>query len=311
VIVRRSLVAALALAAGLVGVALAALRAVPAASAPVMQIGRAHAEFGPALEGDRPVFVLLMGSDARPGTPVARGLGDSIQVLGINPAARRASLVGIPRDAYVAMPGGGMNKINGALHQGGPGAMVEAVEGLTGIRFDYYVLTGFEGFRRLIQDLGGLSMDVPYAFEGHAGTGFDEGASTLTGAEALEFARTRKSLTHGDFDRSMNQGRLLTATFLGFREAFADDPTALFAWLGAGLRNVETDVPLDELIAFAFTAGEIPPKRVTNLVAVGSIGTVGGISVVTLPDPNPVFEDLREDGFVLSKDIPEDAQPAG
>jgi polyisoprenyl-teichoic acid--peptidoglycan teichoic acid transferase len=311
VTVRRSLVGMLAVAAGLAGVALAALRAAPVASAPVMQIGRAHAEFGPALEGDRPVFVLLLGSDARPGTPVAKGLGDSIQILAINPDARRASVVGIPRDAYVAMPGGGMGKINAALQQGGPDAMVEAVEGLTGIRFDYYVLTGFEGFRRLIQGLGGLAIYVPYAFEGHAGTGFDEGASTLNGAEALEFARTRKSLTHGDFDRSMNQGRLLTAAFLGFREAFADDPTTLFRWLGAGLRNVETDVPLDELIAFAFTAGEIPPKRVTNLVAVGSIGTVGGVSVVTLPDPNPIFEDLREDGFVLSKDIPEDAQPAG
>jgi polyisoprenyl-teichoic acid--peptidoglycan teichoic acid transferase len=311
VIVRRSLVAALALVAGLTGVALAALRATPAASAPVMQIGRAHAEFGPTLEGDRPVFVLLLGSDARPGTPVAEGLGDSIQVLGINPAARRASLVGIPRDAYVAMPGGGMDKINAALQQGGPEDMVQAVEGLTGIRFDYYVLTGFDGFRRLIQDVGGLDVELPYAFQGHEGNRFEEGANELNGAEALEFARTRKTLTHGDFDRSMNQGRLLTAAFLAFREAFAADPTTLFGWLGAGLRNVETDVPLDELIAFAFTAGEIPPKRVTNLVAVGSIGTAGGVSVVNLPEPNPVFEDLSEDGFVLSKDIPEDAQPAG
>jgi LCP family protein required for cell wall assembly len=310
VIGRRVATALLALAAGAAGVGAAVLQAAPAASAPVFEIGRAHAEFGPVLDGTRPVFILILGSDARPGTEMDRGLCDSIHILGINPQARRATLVGIPRDSYVRLSTGGTNKINAAMPQGGPQAMVDTVEDLTGITFDYYVLTSFGAFTRLIDGLGGIDVDVPYPFQGHLGTAFEEGPTTITGSEALEFSRTRKSLAHGDFDRSMNQGRVLLAAFDQFRTQFADDPTALFRWLGVGLRNVDTDVPLQELITLAFTASELSPKRITNLVAVGSVGSVGSISVVNLPDPHPMFQDVAADGFVKPKDIPADAQPA-
>jgi hypothetical protein len=104
---------------------------------------------------------------------------------------------------------------------------------------------------------------------------------------------------------------VLLAAFRQFRSDFGDDPTTLFRWLGAGLRNVETDVPLDELMTLAFTTVDLPPNRLTNLVAVGSIGTVGSMSVVNLPAPHPVFEDVAADGFVKPKDIPADAAPAG
>ncbi|HEX6399835.1 MAG TPA: LCP family protein, partial [Actinomycetota bacterium] len=203
------------------------------------------------------------------------------------------------------------NKINAAMPRGGPEAMVETVENLTGITFDYYALTGFQGLTRMLDAVGGLEIDAPYAFAGHAGTSFTAGEQTLTGAEALEFSRTRKSLPRGDFDRSMNQGRIMLAALAQFRSRFEDDPTSLFTWLAAGLRNVETDVPLQELMTLAFTASEIPQKRVTNLIAPGSVGSAGGTSVVMLPDPHPVFQDVADDGFILAKDIPADAQPEG
>ncbi|HEV2950647.1 MAG TPA: hypothetical protein VGZ51_00970, partial [Actinomycetota bacterium] len=123
--------------------------------------------------------------------------------------------------------------------------------------------------------------------------------------------RTRKSLAHGDFDRSMNQGRVLVAAFSQFRSEFRKDPAALFQWIAVGMRNVSTDLPLDELLTLAFTSSEIAPRRVTNLVAVGSIGSAGGISVVNLPTPHPVFQDVAADGYVLPKDISADAAPSG
>jgi hypothetical protein len=132
----------------------------------------------------------------------------------------------------------------------------------------------------------------------------------MTGAEALEFSRTRKSLSHGDFDRSMNHGRVLLAAFSQFRAEFRKDPAALFQWIAAGMRNVSTDLPLNELLTLAFTSWEIRPARLTNLVAVGGIGTAGGASIVTLPSPHPVFEDIAADGFILPQDIPADAEPA-
>jgi LCP family protein required for cell wall assembly len=307
----RLVVAAMSLTAAVAGLGVATLQAAPAVGAPVLEIGRAHADYGPTLTGKRPVFILILGSDARPGTPMEDGLCDSIHILGINPKARRATLVGIPRDSYVPLSTGGTGKINAAMPQGGPPAMVDTVEKLTGVRFDYYALTSFDGFTRLINALGGLDINVPYSFEGHELTPFAQGKQTLDGARALEFARTRKSLPQGDFDRSMNQGRLLLAAFAQFRSDFGKDATAVFRWIGAGLRNVRTDLPLDELITLGFTANEIGPKRITNLVAVGSVGTAGGASVVFLPDPHPMFHDVARDGYVLPKDIPPDARPAG
>jgi LCP family protein required for cell wall assembly len=309
---RRRLVAAFAsLAAGVAGLGVATLQATPAASGPLVQIGDAHAEFGPSLRGDRPIFVLILGSDSRPGTALEDGLCDSIHILGIDPSTKRASLVGIPRDSYVPLATGGSDKINAALPQGGPRGMVETVEDLTGITFDYYVLTGFEGLKRIFDALGGLRIDVPYPFEGHEATSFEVGRTTFSGAQALEYTRTRKSLSHGDFDRSMNQGRVLLAAFAQFRSEFRRDPTALFRWIAVGMRNVVTDVPLSELLTLAFASSEIRPQRVTNLIAVGSIGTVDGRSVVTLPTPHPVFQDVAADGYILPKDIPADATPSG
>jgi polyisoprenyl-teichoic acid--peptidoglycan teichoic acid transferase len=311
-VIRRQLVSLVAaLAAGVAGLGVATLQAMPAASAPVMQIGEAHAEFDPVLDGSQPIFILVLGSDARPGTAMERGLCDSIHILGINPRMHRASLVGIPRDSYVPVSGGGTNKINVACAQGGPETMVATVEDLTGVTFDYYVITGFGGFSQIFDGLGGLRIDVPYDFEGHAGTVFAEGPQVLNGAQALEYSRTRKTLSHGDFDRSMNQGRVMSAAFRQFRAEFAKDPATLFTWLGLGLRNVATNVPLDDLLTLAFTASQIPPKRVTNAVAVGGVGSAGGMSIVNLTSPQPLFEDIAKDGVILPGDIPSDATPAG
>ena len=309
---RRRLIAMVAtLAAGVSGLGVATLHATPAVGAPVMQVGAAHAEYGPTITGNDPIFILILGSDSRPGTALEDGLCDSIHILGIDPKTKRATLVGIPRDSYVPIASGGMNKINVALPQGGPEGMVATVENLTGITFDYYLLTGFEGMTRIFDALGGLRIDIPYSFVGFEDTRFTEGRSTLTGAETLEYTRERKSLSHGDFDRSMNQGRVLLAAFSQFRAEFRKDPAALFQWIAAGMRNVSTDLPLDELLTLAFTSWEIRPARLTNLVAVGSIGTAGGASIVSLPSPHPVFRDIAADGFILPGDIPADAEPAG
>ena len=172
--------------------------------------------------------------------------------------------------------GGGTNKINVALSQGGPEGMVATVENLTGVTFDYYVLTGFDGMTRIFDALGGLHIDVPYSFEGYEGTNFTEGRTTMTGAETLEYSRTRKSLSHGDFDRSMNQGRILLAAFSQFRVEFRQGPGRTPSTGSAvGMRNVSTDLPLNELFTLAFTSWNIRPARLTNLVAVGSVGTAG------------------------------------
>jgi LCP family protein required for cell wall assembly len=276
----------------------------PAAGTPLLQIGRAHGEYQPPLDSSDPIFILVMGSDARPGTPMDRGLCDSIHILGINPAAHRATLYGIPRDSWVPLASGGTNKINAAMPVGGPEKEIQTVENLTGITFDYYVLTGFGGLTRAVNDIGGITVDVPYYIQGYEHN-YEPGLQHLDGSEALGFARTRHSVPLGDFDRSMNQGRLMVGALAQFRTDYARDAGALYTWLGAGLRNVQTSLSIDELMQLAFTARAIPAKKVTNLVAVGSSAMQGGTSVVQLSSENDaLWKDLAADGYIMPKAIP-------
>jgi LCP family protein required for cell wall assembly len=307
---RRAVGLVLVLATWVAGSVAGSLGFAPAVAQPLLAIGRAHAEYTPKLEGE-PIFILLLGGDARKGQTLERSRADSIHVLGINPEQGRATTIGIPRDSNVALATGGTGKINGAMATGGPQAQISTVEQLTGIRFDYYMLTGFDEMIRGVNEVGGIKIDIPYTFQGYSQT-FQAGPDKLDGRSALEFARVRKSLSSGDFARSMNQSRIMLAALQTFQKAYAKDPSVLFRWLGAGFRNVHTDLSLDELMTLGFTAASVKPKRVTNLVALGSTATINGSSVVQLSSANAaLWRDLAADGYIAKKDIPAGAQPEG
>jgi LCP family protein required for cell wall assembly len=296
---RKALAATLALSAWVAGTVVGSIGAAPPATGgPILQVGRAHAEFEPPLDGKEPIFVLVLGSDSRPGTPIDRGLADSIHILGINPAKKKATLLGFPRDSYVPLSTGGTNKINSAMPVGGPQAMIDTVENLTGITMDYYALTGFGGLTRAVDQIGGLTVDLPTQLVGYDKT-FPAGVQTLEGRDALQVARTRKSLPDGDFGRSENQGLLMISALAQFRKEFGKDPNRMFVWLGAGLRNVETDLSIDELSRLAFTAMTVKPQGVTNIVVPGTVGTAGGMSIVNLSSSaSQLYADLKADGFI-------------
>jgi LCP family protein required for cell wall assembly len=280
---------------------------VPAGATPFLAIGRAHAEQFPVTGTEEPIFVLLLGSDARPGTPMDQGLGDSIHILGINPTAKRATVYGIPRDSWVELSTGGMNKINAALPLGGVDAMIGTVENLTGITFDYYALTGFNGFSKAVNDVDGLEVDLPETVQGDDRT-WEAGPQEMNGSDALHFARTRHYLPHGDFDRSLNQGLLMLAALENFKSDFKKDPATITDWLGAGFRNLQLDVTVDELTNLAFLGNVMKPQRVTNLVAYGGTATIDGKSTVQLdPGNTALWQDLAADGYILEKDIPTQA----
>ncbi len=281
-----------------------------AAAQSLFKIERAHADYTPSLDGTDPIFILILGSDSRPGEPMNRGRSDSIHILGINPAKHRATIYGIPRDSWVPLSTGGTNKINAAMPAGGPEAALATVEQLTGITFDYYVLSGFDEVTHAVNQIGGLVVDRPYTVVGDRQT-FAAGSSRMTGSEVLGFSRTRHSLPLGDFDRSLNQGVVLLSALSQFRKEYAKDASRMYTWLGAGLRNTQTTVPVDELIRLAGLAQALPATKVSNLVAMGSSGMQGSQSVVYLADQNAaLWQDLAADGYILQKDIPATAQPA-
>jgi LCP family protein required for cell wall assembly len=274
-----------------------------AAPAPAFVLGIAHpheVRSLPSLTGSKPVFILSLGSDARPGEQVAGQRSDSIHLIGINPARHRASILGFPRDSWVSIPGFGTNKINAAMVYGGPHLTVRTIEQLTGIHVDYYLLTSFPGLVNLVNAIGGLTVDVPYPMhDPYSGADFNAGVQRINGRQALAFSRNRHDTPFGDLSRSFNQGILLRAALAQFRKEFAQDPSVLLSWLAAGIRNVKTDLSIRELVSFAFTATAIPPDNVTNAVVPASTGSVGGASVVFIASSaHAVYADMKADGLI-------------
>lgn len=266
-----------------------------------VEIKRAQkAGYLPRPRGNRPIVILAIGSDARPGQRVDRLRADSIHLIAVNPKKRAGTIVGFPRDSYVNIPGRGAAKINEAMVLGGPQLVARTVQSITGIRIDYWMLTSFKGFSRMVDGIGGLKMRVRYPMHDAAsGTNFDRGVRKFKGGHALAFARDRHSAPGGDFGRSANQGRLIVAALKKFHKGFERNPALLFRWLRVGLRNVQTDLSLGELIDLGLLAAQVNPNKVRNIVAPGSTGSAGGASVVFLSGrAQAIFRDIKNDGIL-------------
>jgi LCP family protein required for cell wall assembly len=299
----------MALATWVAGSAVGATGGAPAAHAQSsgIVIGKAHAGYTPSITGSKPIVLLMVGSGARPGDDVEHSLADSLHLVFINPAKKHAVLVGIPRDSYVSIPNHGTGKINSSLFYGGPALLVQTIENMSGVQIDYWAITTFWGFTDMIDAVGGLTMDVPFAMsDSYARSDFQPGVQELSGRDALAFARTRHDLQQGDFGRQENGGRLFLASLAQFQKEYRKDPSRLFTWLGAGMRNIDTTTPLAEIMPLAFTASKISVKNVQNVVLPGSAGMAGSLSVVhlDLTRARSIFTDAKTDAILLKKNVP-------
>jgi LCP family protein required for cell wall assembly len=266
-----------------------------------MGSGEAGAAFVPGLPSPRPTFVLVIGSDARPGQVLTSTRSDSIHIVGVNPRRGRVSVLGIPRDSWVPIPGAGTNRINAALAAGGPELLVRTVEQLTGIPIDAYVLTGFQGFMQLVHAVGGLQIRIPYPIDDtNARAHFKKGTQHLTGQEALAFSRARHDVPAGDFSRSFNQGRVIIAALAELKRQIAQgSPSALIPWVVAGGQILRSDLSLSDMFELLLAAQAFDPSKVRNDVASGSGATIGGRSVVVLGErARTLFRDLRGDAIL-------------
>jgi polyisoprenyl-teichoic acid--peptidoglycan teichoic acid transferase len=273
------------------------------AQTPTMEIARTQkASYLAPIRGREPLVVLALGSDARPGVcmPVERCLADSIHLITVNRREGAATILGFPRDSYVDIPGFGQGKINEALFDGGPQLVVQTVEDLTGIPIDYYLLTSFEGLPRMVNDIGGLEVDVPYPMSDESsGAVFDAGPQVMDGREVLAFSRNRKDTPNGDFSRSENQGLVFLGALEQLRTEFRKNATALFSWLISGALNMQMDLSFPELLDLAVSAVTVDPQNVDNLVLPGSLGMAGTASIVVISEEaEGIYRDLEDDGLI-------------
>ncbi len=141
------------------------------------------------------VWILFLGSDARPGQRITASRADAIQMTGVNLRTGDATMIGIPRDAYVDIPGRGRERINAALYFGGPKLMGRTVGNLVGVQPDYVFTAGFDGFRQMVNSVGGVTVRSRFAFSDPVRPrGYRVGPNKLNGFQAMIFARIRKSL---------------------------------------------------------------------------------------------------------------------
>ncbi len=152
---------------------------------------------GQKLVDDAGENYLLLGSDSRPGDS---GRADVIQLVHVDKAKENVWIIHFPRDLYVDIPGHGKNKINAAFAFGQSPLLVTTIEDLVGVKIDHVARTDFEGFQKLTDALGGVTVH-----NAQASPKYPEGPTNLDGDSALEYVRERKTLAEGDISRGERQ----------------------------------------------------------------------------------------------------------
>lgn len=163
---------------------------------------------------------LVVGSDSREGltkeqrkeyaTGNASGRRTDSMML-LHYGSGGTTLLSLPRDSYVEIPGHGRNKLNAAFAFGGPKLLVQTVEKATGVRIDHYAEIGFGGFVGVVDAVGGVDICVEKPLKDpKAGLDLKAGCQTLDGGQALGFVRTR-NFANGDLERVENQRKFFAA----------------------------------------------------------------------------------------------------
>jgi LCP family protein required for cell wall assembly len=221
---------------------------------------------------------LLLGVDRRPGE---RGptRTDTMMIVTVDPASKSVGMLSIPRDLWVTIPGYGEDRINTAYFigeakkypGGGPALAKRTVQYNFGIPIHYYITINFVGFTRLIDEIGGLDIEVPKDIYDTCYPTYDYGCSVLSitkgfhhmdGEMALAYARTR----HGDsdFGRMRRQQQVIVALKeQALRTNIITKAPALWQ-----LKEdmVETDLTLDKILQLAQLAREIKSENIHNVV---------------------------------------------
>ena len=165
----------------------------------------------PHASGDKnaPLTFLLLGSDSR-NLNTDRGRSDVTMLIQLSGDRKNVSLISIPRDSWVDIPGHGKAKINAAYAHGGPALAVQTVEQLFDVRIDHVAITNFELFIGIIDSLGGVEINNKNAgqIDGHV---FPVGKIKLNGEAALKYCRERYDLPNGDLDRAARQRAVMMA----------------------------------------------------------------------------------------------------
>ena len=237
---------------------------------------------------------LLLGTDSRGASTgsivdFSGQRSDTIVIVHVPAGRKTLSVMSIPRDSWLEIPGYGEAKINAALSYGGVPLAVQTVEGVLGSRIDHVAVVDFAGFAALTDVLGGVDIDNPVAFEAYhlEGRTFPQGVQHLNGTEALAFARERYAFADGDFQRVRNQQLLISALFSGLmRKSVLANPARMGGVIEAVSPNLAIDAELSatDLVRLGMELRDVREGDVGffTIPTVGTGTSADGQSIVNL-----------------------------
>jgi LCP family protein required for cell wall assembly len=271
---------------------------------------------GKPWDGSSRINVLVMGVDAREAESDDIPRTDTLILFSLNPENRTAGMLSIPRDLWVEIPGFDYNKINTAYRLGevynvdglGPGLAMRTVEELLGMEIDYYAMVDFLAFENFIDELGGVTVDVPAKIVvdplGKSNTEIlKPGEHLLPGYLALAYARSRNS-SGSDFDRAERQqqvilairDRILSAELL---PTLITNSPAIYETLSSG---ISSNLTLLQLMRLAWGAQQIQMENIRRgVISFDQVDMAFSFDGQDILRPLPdAIRQLRDEIFTIS-----------
>ncbi|ASS63151.1 MULTISPECIES: LCP family protein [Bacillus] len=244
----------------------------------------------------KPFSILFMGIENY-ATSGKGGRSDSLIVVTLDPRNKTMKMLSIPRDTRVTLAGdttGNKTKINAAFAKGGADETVSTVEDLLGIPIDKYVTVDFNGFKDVIDEVGGVDVKVPFDFDEMSDVSkkkriyFKKGNMHLNGEQALAYARMRKQDKRGDFGRNDRQKQILNA--LIDQMSRAGNIAKIDKIAETASNNVQTNIRITEGLALQQIYSGFTSKKIDTLTITGSDLYLGGTATTRgtyyfQPDP--------------------------
>ncbi len=231
-------------------------------------------ELTPVVSNAEPYWFLILGSDSRSEGTGGGDRADVILLARIDEPNKQVTLVSIPRDSKVTIDGT-TQKIN-AAYSYGPKRAVQVVEEFAGIEVSHYAEIYFKGFSKLVDDLGGVEVDVPQ-LASYKGVTIQPGKQVLNGEQALTLARVRKSYSDGDFTRTKCQRLLVQALVT---KVLSQDPTQLPSTIDSISECFKTDMPLQDIANLALSMQGMTSDSFYSGMAPSTTGMLGEVSYV-------------------------------
>jgi LCP family protein required for cell wall assembly len=243
----------------------------------------------PAPPAGEPFYVLMMGSDARPRDKTPQR-SDTIMVARVDPTKKTVAMISIPRDSRVTIPGHGTVKINAANVYGGPSLVIETVKQLTGLPISHFVILNFNGFRDVVDAVGGVWIDVPFdiydlraSAYGAAYATVKKGYQKLDGRHALTFVRTRHTMADSDYGRMRNQQAFIKAfTAQALSLSLVYNASSL---VDAVAQNLDTDLTPLQLIDLIRQFSGMKSSDLQSATAPSAPKYENGVSWVVIDQP--------------------------